>query len=242
MEEWNFFLEEIKKATQELGNPREVWFRGHSNCEWQLIPSLVRNDEWKRKEKELFSEFKQSASDLFEKRNSDWETLFDMQHYGIPTRLLDWTTVLGVAIAFVLHGNYDDSSDSAIFVLDPLALNKLSGIDEIVNLPEDKTFGYESIYWLNKPFRADKVIAIKPPVQSNRIRAQKGVFTIHGNSEELDQLEKNAANCFRKVILPSQAKDEARNFLQWANLNEFTIFPDIVGMSQHIRRKVLKGD
>jgi hypothetical protein len=33
-------------------------------------------------------------------QNNDWHTLVNMQHYGIPTRLLDWTSVLGVAVFF----------------------------------------------------------------------------------------------------------------------------------------------
>jgi hypothetical protein len=53
-------------------------------------------------------------------RDSDWHYLFDMQHHYIPTRLLDWTTVLGVAIFFALLKDY---GDSAIFMLNPEALN-----------------------------------------------------------------------------------------------------------------------
>lgn len=242
MDEWNNFLSEIKQAVQDLGNPREVWFRGHSNANWELVPSLVRTNEWKQKEREFFAEFKTSASPLFEKRVNDWEILFDMQHYGIPTRLLDWTTVLGVAVAFVLHSDYENTNDSAIFVLDPLALNHLSGKNEVVNLPDDKDFIYDAIYWHNRPFRAEKPIAIRPPLQSDRIRAQKGVFTVHGNGEETAQFENYASGCFKKIILPALAKEEARNFLRWANLDEFTIYPDIVGMAQHIKRKILKGE
>ena len=44
-----------------------------------------------------------------------------------------------------------------------------------------------------------------------------------------------------EIIEPDEAKEEARNFLKWANLDEYTIYPDIVGMAQHIKRKILKG-
>lgn len=237
MSAWNDFLAEVRAAESDLGTPHEVWYRGHSCSDWQLVPSLQREQDWERKERELFWEFNKSASRLFDRRTSDWETLFDMQHYWLPTRLLDWTTVMGVAIAFILHSECKDTDDSAIFVLDPLALNRLSGREEVINVPEDKAFDYQSIYWNCKPIKIEKPLAIRPPAQSDRLRAQKGVFTV------ADQLstgfEIDCSACFRKIILPGAAKPEAREFLRWANLDEYTIYPDIVGMSRHIRRKIL---
>ena len=239
MSVWNDFLLKVKQAENELGNPREVWYRGHSDEKWNLIPSLMREPDWVQIEKELFIEFYKTASRLFEKRFNDWETLFDMQHYWIPTRLLDWTTVMGIAIAFILHNDYEDSKDSSLFILDPVSLNHLSGRDEIINVPEDKGFDYKTIYWEHRPIRIDKPLAIRPGQQSDRIRAQKGVFTVHGTLES--GFEAAASTCFKKIILPSAAKPEAKEFLKWANLDEYTIYPDIVGMAHHIKRKILKG-
>lgn len=237
MSAWNDFLAQVRQAENELGNPVEPWYRGHSNHAWRLTPSLPREPNWEIKEKELFFEFTKTAARLFDKRANDWETLFDMQHYWIPTRLLDWTTVMGVAIAFILHSDYADTEDSALFVLDPIALNRLSGRDNIIAVPEDKTFDYKTIYWEKRPVQIEKPLAIRPSQVSDRLRAQKGTFTVFGT--EGASFEVAAANCFRKVILPSTAKKEAREFLKWANLDEYTIYPDIVGMARHINRKIL---
>jgi hypothetical protein len=237
MSAWNDFLANVREAERELGNPIEPWYRGHSNHNWELLPSLPREHNWEIKEKELFSEFTKTAARLFDKRTSDWETLFDMQHYWIPTRLLDWTTVLGVAMAFILHDDYADNENSALFVLDPIALNRLSRRNEVIALPEDKTFDYKQIYWENIPVQVTLPLAIRPSQVSDRVRAQKGTFTVFGTLDA--PFESVAAKCFRKVILPSEAKEEAREFLKWANLDEFTIYPDIVGMARHIKRKIL---
>lgn len=237
MSEWNDFLSEIREAERQLGSPLEPWYRGHSNHTWNLIPSLPRERDWEVKEKQLFFEFTKTASRLFDKKSNDWEILFDMQHYWIPTRLLDWTTVMGVAVAFILHSENADHEDSALFVLDPLALNRLSGRVDVISLPEDKSFDYRSIYWEKRPFQADKPLAIRPTQVSDRLRAQKGTFTVFGTPAA--SFEIAAADCFRKVILPSAAKAEAREFLKWANLDEYTIYPDIVGMARHIKRKIL---
>lgn len=237
MSAWSDFLEAVRQAEIDLGSPAEVWYRGHSDHLWNLVPSLPRETDWEKKETALFLDFTKSASRLFERRTSDWETLFDMQHYWVPTRLLDWTTVMGVAIAFILHSDYSDTEDSALFVLDPVALNRLSGRDDIINVPEDKSFDYKTIYWQKRPIQIEKPLAIRPGQQSERLRAQKGVFTVAGSLPT--GFETEATACFRKVILPSTAKADAREFLRWANLDEYTIYPDIVGMARHIRRKIL---
>lgn len=237
MSAWNEFLAQVRDAEKELGNPIEPWYRGHSNHTWKLTPSLPRESDWQAKEKELFYEFTKTAARLFDKRTDDWETLFDMQHYWIPTRLLDWTTVMGVAIAFILHSDYSDTEDSALFILDPMALNRLSGRHDIISVPEDKTYEYKKIYWEKRPFEIERPLAIRPNHISPRLQAQKGTFTVFGT--ENAPFETAAEACYRKVILSSDAKTEAREFLKWANLDEYTIYPDIVGMARHIKSKIL---
>ncbi len=237
MATWSEFLKEVKQAESDLGNPRNIWYRGHTEKSWKLVPSLLRVDEWETKERELFVEFKKTASRLFDKRNNDWEILFDMQHYWIPTRLLDCTTVMGVAIAFILHNDYGEVGDSALYLLDPVSLNRLNGRDEIINIPEDRSYNYTEIYWEKRPFVPERPLAIRPSFQSDRIIAQKGVFTVHGSNTS--GVEETAAECIKKIILPEEAKEEAKIFLKWANLDEYTIYPDIVGMAYHIKRKIL---
>jgi len=236
---WNDFLSDIRAAKESLGNPKIIWYRGHSDANWNLLPNIFRIPDSSNSlelEKMAFFEFKSIASRLFESRRSDWEILFDMQHYWVPTRLLDWSEVLGIAIAFILHNDYEDIGDSAVFVLDPTRLNNMSGIREIKSLPDDINFEYRSIYWENKPFAARYPIAITPPMQTERIFAQRGVFTIHG--DDSSPLEEQCPDTVKKVILRREAKNAAREFLEYANLDEYSIYPDFVGMSRHLRRKV----
>lgn len=237
MSAWNEFLQNVKQAESDLGSPKEIWYRGHSNDAWLLTPSLMREDNYAVKEKELFNEFQKTASRLFDKRSNDWESLFDMQHYWIPTRLLDWTTVMGVAVAFILYDAANENQSSSLYVLDPLSLNRLSGRNDVINVPEDKGFEYTKMYWDHLPVKIEKPLAIRPGQQSDRIRAQKGVFTVQGNSQS--GFEDTATTTYKKIVMPVEAKEEAKDFLRRANLDEYTIYPDIVGMAHHIKRKVL---
>lgn len=236
---WNAFLDNVEQAQDELGRPEIVWFRGHSNSEWPLLPSLIRTsndlklnrDQLFHREQFLFREYSRSSHRFHEQRDSDWKLLADMQHYGIPTRLLDWTEVLGIAVAFATLRQFSQPKDAAVFILDPALLNEQSRSKEVVHIP-DKDFEYQAVYWRNMPIKAIHPIAIDIPFQNTRILAQRGAFTIHGSN--IVPLEDQCPTAVKKVILPVTALDAARDFLRHANLNEYSIYPDIFGMAQHI--------
>ena len=236
-EAWIEFLDAIREAREELGNPLVTWYRGQRNVDWEMLPTLFRESKDLETEQFLFHEFKRLATKLFDKRTGDWEILFDMQHYGLPTRLLDWSEVLGVSLAFTLFEDYREAEDSAVWILDPVALNRKSGQPSIKGESDLSRFDFQAIYWRNDPVAQQLPIALDPPFQSERMLAQKGTFTIHGNDKRA--LETQCPEFVRKVILPKEAKGGAREFLEHANLNEFSIYPDMVGMARYIRRQAL---
>ena len=238
---WRQFLADVRKARDELGNPDPIWYRGHSDSTYSLVPSLFRNADWPSKEQQAFNAFQRTASRLFEKRGNDWEVLFDMQHYGLPTRLLDWSEALGVAIAFIVYTPAVTVKDAALFILDPRALNEYTGPNnnEIRVLPAEDQLNYKNLYWHGQPISPPFPIAVYPPLQSARLFAQRGTFTVHGHKR--DGLEILCADVARKIVLPAAALPAAREFLEHANLDEYTIYPDIVGMARHLRRTIFKA-
>lgn len=229
---WHEFLENITEARRSLNNPEVVWYRGHAESGFKLIPYLMRFKTGLLKEQALFFKYKQAAAQLMQKRDDDWETLFDMQHYYVPTRLLDWSEVLGVAVFFALMWH---TEEAAVFVLDPIQLNQLAtGHAEVKRAGPD--FQYRAIYWDKKPFAPIKPIAMEPPFQNERMLAQKGMFTIHG--DDASPLEEQCPACVRKVVITKAAMAGAWEFLGYANINEFSVFPDIVGLAPYIKNIV----
>jgi hypothetical protein len=79
--------------------------------------------------------------------------------------------------------------------------------------------------------------AIYPSHRTDRIQAQNGWFTIHG--DEFVPLEgvEGHKRSLRKVILPRIAVAEARRFLQIAGINHFTVFADLESLSLHLKEK-----
>jgi len=142
-------IESVKQAKADLGSPEILWYRGHPNSEFYLLASLLRFKNGLDKERHLFTSFKKFSDRILKRRDSEWETLFEMQHYGIPTRLLDWSETFGIALFFAATYNqsHHPDKDAAVYLLDPVALNKISGIDRIFRVPRDEDkFGYAKIY------------------------------------------------------------------------------------------------
>jgi hypothetical protein len=92
-------------------------FRGQSNADWDLSPSLERALQAKRElqkvsiieeaeESDLLTQFKRRASHYLSDtpaEDDDLEWLALMQHHGAPTRLLDWTRSPYVGLFFAIE-------------------------------------------------------------------------------------------------------------------------------------------
>jgi len=237
---WTELTARIKEAKNILSNPNIIWYRGQSNSYFTLVPSLIRIPNGLKKEQEVFSKFKQISSRLHSDAKDDWELLFSMQHYWIPTRLLDWSEVVGVPLFFAARYNqtFEAKEAIALYVLDPLKMNSKSQKKYIPQLPGRSDFDYQKIYFQKEPFAPNNPIAIIPNYNHDRLLAQKGVFTVHPDSES--PIEELCPDCLVKIIIPKQVIPEILEFLDLANVNEMTIFPDMQGAAEYLKSIIIK--
>lgn len=87
-------------------NKNTLLFRGHSSKSFELIPSLYRENSHYVNEDLMYKETYMNAYDQFTSAKNHLEKLTIMQHYGLPTRLLDLTRNPLVALYFAVTGSH----------------------------------------------------------------------------------------------------------------------------------------
>ncbi len=227
---WQEFLQAVQTASKGVPYP---FYRGCPSSSHTLLPSLFRVRRKRFTECNVFFDFFSFAKPLINTQSlKPIETLFEMRHAGIPTRLLDWTTTFAVALYFAVSGKTDAP---CIWVLEPDKLNhKATGHGLLVQSDAvDYDHEHEKVLYLGK--KLQHPLAIFPTMQNPRIFAQKGHFTIHGASEK--PLEEICPECVTQIPLPAAAIPEARAFLHLAGLNEYSVFPDIDGLARYLTKE-----
>ena len=256
---------QIRKELFEEGDAWGPWFRGQRKATWKLVPKLYRGKfgnynklQKDEIEDEIREEFIGRAPMFFEHKPADeWEWYFLMQHYGTPTRLLDWTDGAILGLYFAVKDNTGEH-DAAVWMLDPWELNNITldtNKDEVISpcacgvTDKDKT---QVGPWLPKQFTKklkdlpDYPIAIYPPHIDRRISCQRSCFTIHGNDPNaLEKLWKSRRKCLARIIIPSSQTASIRHDLSMCGIDESTIFPDLTGLSHAVssrwRSPILKS-
>lgn len=78
----------------------KVFYRGHSNVSFRLMPSVFRQEKWLHNEKLMYQELQIKCSNELCELHRHLDVLAEMQHYGLPTRLLDITQNPLIALYF----------------------------------------------------------------------------------------------------------------------------------------------
>jgi hypothetical protein len=136
------YIEEIIRLKVGAGDKEYFqWYRGHADISWELIPKVQRgyfenDEELFRKERFFTNDFQARASIInFPKPQlneyANWLTL--MQHYGLPTRLLDWSRSPLIALYFAVSDKNACERDACIWILTPGKLNEHEQLEKPTN-------------------------------------------------------------------------------------------------------------
>lgn len=239
------FLEEIEKISKTKDN---LWFRGVSSKTHTLAPSIYRDNFTSELEESFQTKFKSRALPYLKNRPVEdyWEWLFIMQHHGMPTRLLDWSSSALVALGFaIIFRKKGKVGDAAVWCLNPTKLNEVSRVvltpfDKIPDISTNQNA--QASYRFDAASRAEYPLAITGPLNNERIAAQKGTFTLFPNAAKFNLEDKADAHMFlTQLIIKEGAIETLKEQLYYLGMTESTIYPDLNHLALEIRREFINS-
>jgi hypothetical protein len=257
---WERLQEEFERTYEDRDN---VWvFRGQSDASWHLETTLERVrasrgipwDELPEREGGLIRRFKRqyhhySADAPDKEEYPEWLAL--MQHYGAPTRLLDWTYSFFVGVFFAVESGLTPAAkltDAAVWALNTTELEKavrrefreVSDVfdrDPNIRDPDD----FKDTFNKRKAFACQ----LNSYRHSQRLTVQQGVFVCPGDVTR--PFEDNLAGVIGEApedtVLVKLIIDRDQTFrkdvlkrLHRMNTNRATLFPGLDGFACSLKQ------
>lgn len=261
------FIGKVLSSEKEIGS--EVFYRGHSNKnKYKLEPSLFRKDNdgnylYLENEHILYRELIISNSADFQSDEFTLDRLVRMQHYSLPTRLLDITSNPLIALYFACKSAPDVDGEVIVFSLSRSEVKYFdsdvaSCIANLARLPksekdninfEDENFNEqisikrlihlireEKPYFEPKIIPDDlrKIICVKGKQSNVRISSQSGAFLLYGLDAVMNEEGTPEINVMRITVSNKQSILKELDLL---NINESTVFPYIENSAKYVAEK-----
>src|ERR1700722_4275016 len=244
-------LPELIQAVDSLKGNRwkqPLWFRGSTNIDHKLIPTLGRGNKGIEHERGLINMFKQNAVQFTDyPPQSQWEWLFLARHHAVPTRLLDWTESPLIGLYFATHSVVgdvakNDRKDGALWLLFPAKLNEEAGIKpmEKRDLPMFEDGDEQLQNYLPTKLASEKVSRLTPAAgiavrHSKRMQAQHSVFTVtHRDQTAIESI--GSGIHIGRYIIPSASKSRIRRQLEALKIDSLSVFPELDNAASLARR------
>lgn len=261
------FIGKVLGLEQEEGY--EVFYRGHSNKKrYKLEPSLFRKDTegnylYRDNEHILYRELLVSNSADFQSDVYTLDSLVRMQHYSLPTRLLDITSNPLIALYFACKSSIDEDGEVIVFSMKRKDIKYFdsdvaSCISNLARLPQSEK---ESIRFEEDDFNEQppirrllhfireektffepiiipndlrKIICVKGKKSNDRISSQSGAFLLFGLDAVFDEEGTSEIKVTRITVTN---KRDILKELDLLNINESTVFPYIENSAKYVADK-----
>lgn len=249
------FFNEIKRICS--APDIQYFFRGHSKESFESNPSIFRDDNIKHEHQMYYEAIRKIPSEFTEDM-STFDKLVKMQHYELPTRLLDITTNPLVALYFACKEHEDTDgavlvfsmSDDQIKYFDSDSVCVLSNLTKRsvdFSFTKDKKYLVYDIQQDKPNFKGKylnaeatkEVFCVMPKLNNERIIRQQGAFFIFGQGTT-----KDSPATFKDqpqiILIEANYKNDILKELQILGIDEATLFPETDKIMKQIKTKYSK--
>jgi hypothetical protein len=254
-------VESVSQLLESINSmPNSFLYRGQADASWKLQSALERTigDDWTAEKAQKFEEFSLkhfcSKFHLYDRENMQPESklawLSVMQHYGVPTRLLDFTESAYVALYFALEAyNPQTKRDLALYAIDYSAILEKS----ILHIQSKDTAFRESRATLSDKqdevfelivdrFSYDIAWIAEPKIVNARLDRQAGSFILSGNRgmriEEVLASPIYAECPMSKFVIPATLYEGIFALLRKMNITSKSLYGDLDGLARSIRMQM----
>ena len=261
------FIDKVSKIPRKKGHT--LFFRGHANERFSALPAVFRSipksippEKYIDKESQLFHSMIMQCPDEFKHLVSTFDHLVKMQHYSLPTRLLDITTNPLVALYFACSEFIEEGHNGEVLIYqipnNEIKFYNSDTVSVISNLAQiDNEFDKgnkvhrekfihiiknEKPYFLDKIIESDltRVVCVQPKQDNKRIIKQSGAFLLFGMGEEFKKYTsaKIPSDFFLKeynITIPNKNKEQFLASLEYLAISEATLFPEIDNVAKFLK-------
>jgi len=268
------FFQRIKKIESRKGYT--LFYRGHSDEAYKPLPSIFRainkgdsTGTYADREDTLFKSLVVQCPQDFLSFSSTLEYLVKMQHYGLPTRLLDLTSNPLVALYFAScshHGKGGKNGEVLVYEVPDEDIKFFSSdtaavIGNLAKMPRNFNYENDKLRFLHeiqaeKPYFKDgvkvndltSVQCVRAKLDNRRITQQSGAFFIFGMGEAITKPAEipYAYICKRdnapvSIGISQAGKGTIISELAELSISGATLFPEIESVARHLKSQVVEA-
>ena len=175
-------FDDFYNQIQDVDSPdrdSSTYYRGHADSNYVLLPSVMRSGNWQLHERDMYNELIIECPREFGDCTIHLDYLVHMQHYGLPTRLLDITRNPLVALYFACECSPDKNGEVILFSVNKEKI-KYSGSDTVTVLASLPLFNQklqqQFAMWAADPVISQPEFNVKAKRLLHEVKIEKPAF------------------------------------------------------------------
>ncbi len=250
----------FKEVIERYVTNSDIFYRGQAAKYEEISSSIARDNGYLKNEHKVYEESIKMKENEFQDLIYPIQRLAKLQHYGVPTRLIDLTTDPLIALFFAVQNTQDEKDDGYIYLYSQEAQqldSKEVKLSSVLATLDD--YNIENIQQQYKSNFDDKVtreeiLALSSEITfvkksedlrelNPRLYNQKGTFAICGNIIEGDIIQRKLKTLddvkpLAIIKIPYEYKVTIKRELDVKyGINETFIYPELPSVATYIREK-----